>query len=580
MAPALMEDLGISTYGMKINTTLDTANVKTNGTTNGHREEYKLLPRPAFEKRKLRVICIGAGIAGIAAAYKYQNDLENVDFVIYEKNDDVGGTWYENRYPGCACDIPAHAYTYSWEGNPNWSRFYVEAPELHTYFKGCAVKWNCMQYIKLNHRVTAARWSESKSGWDVKIEFNGEEFDDFCHVLLNCNGILNNWKWPEIEGLHSFTGKLLHSARWDADWVYEGKTVAVIGGGSSAIQIVPQMQPVVKHLVSFNRSPNWITPEFGQVMAKDGRATIFTKEEINRFNEDKKYFLQFRKNLQNGGSATYPLYYKNSKMQEQVFQKYAELMKQRLGGDEELCEKLIPKFSVGCRRFTPGEGYLEALASKNATVVADNIAKVDEKGIFTIDGRYFEVDAIICATGFDCSHRPPFPVIGRDGRDLAEYWKDTPLHYMSVAAPGFPNYFITGGPNSPIANGSLISGLETEINYAYKCLTKMQRENIASMELTEDAMKEFLIHRDALMNEMVWSSFCRSWYKNGTVDGPVIGPSIGSTWHFNEMLENPRYEDYKFTYLYNNRFSYLGMGRTVKEFQETDLATHLREPGA
>ncbi|TVY85171.1 putative sterigmatocystin biosynthesis monooxygenase [Lachnellula suecica] len=553
---------------------------------NSHDGGYQLLAEPLHKKRKMRLLCIGAGIAGIAAAYKYQEKLENIDFVIYEKNAGVGGTWLENVYPGCGCDLPAHAYTYSWEGNPNWSRFYAEQPEILEYLRSCAAKWNTLQFMKFKHRVVEVRWSEEKSGWDVKIENleEGTTMHDFCDVLLNCNGLLNNWKWPAIEGLHDFKGKLLHSARWDTEWNYEGQTVAVIGSGSSGIQIVPGLQPVVKHLISFNRSPNWITPEIGQALAKDGKATRFTEEEIKRFNEDKKYFLEYRKNLQNGGAKYFGLYYKGTDLQKDSVKAYTEMMKQRLENNEELCNYLIPKFAVGCKRFTPGEGYLEALIKPNVTVVTSGIEKVTETGLLTSDGRHIEVDAIVCATGFECSYRPLFPVIGRKGRDLNEYWKDEPLHYMSVAAPGFPNYFITGGPNSPVSNGSLISGLENEIDYAYKCITKMQTENILAMDVTEEAMEDFLEHRNAAMERMVWSDGCRSWqvfmYKSGKLNGPVTGPSVGSTWHFNEMLDVPRFEDYKLKYLYKNRFSYLGNGRTERELRGEDIATHLKEPGA
>ncbi|RFU29418.1 hypothetical protein B7463_g6928, partial [Scytalidium lignicola] len=495
------------------------------GPVNGSRNDafngkhYTLSHEPIHQYRKLRMVCIGAGIAGIAAAYKYQRQATNLDFIIYEKNNDVGGTWLENRYPGCACDIPAHGYTYSWEGNPEWSRFYAEAPEIHAYFKGCAVKWN------------------SNGGGLILMGYTASKGSSYTCIVKS--------KMRTLDNAYDFKGKI----------------VAVIGAGSSAIQIVPNLQlgivsfraivsksnigTVVKQMITFIRSPTWITPEFSETIAAQGRETKFLPEEIERFKTDKKYFLEYRKMVQNTGSSNYDLFFKDSNKQKQAFVAFTNMMTKRLKGDKELCDKIIPKFEVGCRRFTPGHGYLEALLTPNTTTVCNEIESVTSHGIRTADGIEYAVDAIVCATGFDCSFRPAFPVIGSNGLDLSESWKNGPRHYLSVAAPGFPNYFITGGPNSPIANGSLISGLETEIEYVFACVKKMQTEDIASMEVTEEAVVDFLEHRDVVMEEMVWSGGCRSWYKNGTVNGPVIGPWVGSTWHFNEALERPRFEDFK-----------------------------------
>ncbi|RFU28612.1 hypothetical protein B7463_g7716, partial [Scytalidium lignicola] len=543
--------------------------------------EYEVVPVEIHKRQKMRLVCIGAGISGIAAAYKYQQ-LQDVEFVIYEKNNDVGGTWLENRYPGCSCDIPAHAYTYSWEGNPNWSQFYAGAEEIHTYFKGCAIKWNCMQYIKLSHRVVEAKWSEETSLWHLKIQNDkdGSVFEDRCNVLLSATGFLNNWKWPDIPGLNKFKGKLLHSASWDQEYDFADKAIAVIGAGSSAIQIVPSLQPLVKKMFNFIRSPTWITPEFGQSLATHGRDTKFTAEEIERFNTDKNYFLEYRKKLQNDNSSIFTMHFKGSKLQRGAVENFTKLMRKRLNENEELCERLIPKFEVGCRRLTPGNGFLEALVQPNTTVVFSDIESITENGIMVKDGTHYDLDAIVCATGFDCSYRPAFPVIGRDGRQLSDFWKDEPIHYLSVAVPHFPNYFITGGPNSPIANGSLISGLETEIDYAYACVRKLQIENGASMSVTEEAARDFMEHKSKAMEKYVWSGKCKSWYKNGRIDGPVVGPWCGSSLHFNEALKDPRFEDYTFEYRQRNRFHYLGFGSTQAELRGDDQATYLSEPGA
>ncbi|KIW12770.1 hypothetical protein PV08_07957 [Exophiala spinifera] len=532
-------------------------------------------------RRQLRLICIGAGIAGIAAAYKYDRQLSNVSFVIYEKNEDVGGTWLENRYPGCACDIPAHGYTYSWEGNPEWSCFYAEAPEIHAYYKSCAEKWNCMRYIKLSHQVTEAKWSSSSSKWDVSVKIlaTGETIVDECDVLLSATGVLNKWKWPDITGIHDFKGKLLHSARWDNDYSFEGKRVAVIGAGSSAIQIVPKLTPIVAEMVSFIRSRTWITAEFNADLAPQGRETRYSAEQIEKFKTDTQYFLDYRKRLYNASGANYTVYYKDSEKQKLAKQRFTQMMKERLNFREDLCSRIIPEFAVGCRRFTPGTGYLEALVSPNSRVVTTDIECITSGGLRTTDGEEYEVDAIICATGFDTSFKPAFPVIGLNGRNLAEEWKEQPLHYLSVAAPGFPNYFMAGGPNSPISNGSLIAGLETAIDYAYRCITKMQTENIVSLEPKIEAVEDFLEHRDAYMDLMVWSDSCKSWYKNGKSDGPVIGPWIGSTWHYEEALREPRFEDYQIHYLGRNRFAYLGDGRTIGEVEGVDMSAKITQPG-
>ncbi|KAF2094890.1 FAD/NAD(P)-binding domain-containing protein [Rhizodiscina lignyota] len=533
---------------------------------------------PARQPRRMRIVCIGAGMSGIAASYKFQRQMENAEFVIYEKNEEVSGTWWENRYKGCACDLPAHSYTFSWEGNPNWSRFYAGAEEIFEYYKGCAERWGCMKFIKLKHRVTSATWNESSSTWKLLIENrSGENVEDEGNVLISATGVLNQWRWPSIEGLHDFGGKLMHSARWDDSFEFHGKRVAVIGAGSSAIQIVPAIQGDVSQVISFIRSSTWITAEFAEQMASNGRETIYTPEEIERFNTDKAYFLEYRKRLARGATISYDVYRKDSALQKNAVERNKKAMRERLSNRSDLCEKVIPSFEVGCRRLTPGSGYLEALAADNSKVVFDTIERVNETGIVTKDGSQYDVDAIVCATGFDVSQKPAFPVMGRNGVDLRNFWKDAPIHYLSVAVPDFPNYFIVGGPNSTISNGSLIYGLEAAIDYAFKCTRKMQEEGISSMTVRRGPTDEFLEYRDALMQRMVWSGSCRSWYKNGKVDGPVTGPWCGSTMHYRQTLNEPRWEDYDIRYIGKNRFAYLGMGRIRGELEGNDMASILTD---
>ncbi|EYB27148.1 hypothetical protein FG05_12594 [Fusarium graminearum] len=534
------------------------------------------------EPRPMRVICIGAGISGIAATYKAQRQLVNTELIIYEKNHDVGGTWLENKYPGCACDIPAHSYTFSWEGNPKWSRFYVEAPEILQYLKDCVSKWGCMEFIKLRHRVIAAKWDESSHKWNVQIEGpDGETFTDICDVVISATGPLNKWQWPDIPGLESFKGLRLHPARWDTSVDLIGKRVAVIGAGSSALQIVPTIQPVVSQLTNFIRSPTWITAEYGQAFASEGRETRFTEEQIKLFQSDKSALLEYRRKLLDGATKGFDIYYKDTDMQKQAFIADSKLMRERLQNNEEICSKLVPDFGVGCRRVSPGNGYLESLIKPNAKAIFDGIKCVNESGILDNNNNIqHDFDIIICATGFDVSHRLAFPVLGCGGQNLRDVWSQGPTHYLSVAAPGFPNYWIGGGPSAPIRNVSLIMGLELAVDYAFSCVRKMQAEGIASLEVEEDAAKEFMEQRDKIMKDLVWTGSCASWYKNSKNDNLVTGPWCGSIWHYKEALENPRWEGYKTKYLGKNRFAYFGNGRTVPELRGESMATkYLNEIG-
>ncbi|KAM6479934.1 FAD/NAD(P)-binding domain-containing protein [Trichoderma sp. SZMC 28011] len=549
----------------------------------GSKSAYQLSDQWLGKPRPVRVVVIGAGIGGIAAVKLFRERFKDrpTTLVIYEKNHDVGGTWLENRYPGCSCDIPAHGYTYSWEGNPSWSKPYVGAEELFDYFKSRAQAYGVFDHVHLNHRVIEAKWNGLKGQWSLQIEdvTNSTILSDECDVLINAGGFLNKWKWPNIDGIDTYKGFLVHSAAWNPDYSFEGKTVGIIGSGSSAIQIVPNIQKL-KTMVSFNRSPTWITPEFAAEFAPEGRASLFTEEQKTQWARSPNEFLKFRKEIENSGNKFFSLQFKNSALQEELFETSRAVMEKRLGGKKELASMMIPSFAVGCRRMTPGFGYLEALASDNATVRSDPISCITPSGIKMADGTEFALDAIICATGFDNSYRPAFPVIGENGKDLREEWRDEPRSYLSVAVADYPNYIMATGPNFPLANGSLIACLEQTLRYAFDVVDKIQTQGVKCLSPTPEAVAEFQEHKDTMMEELVWTSSCRSWYKNGTINGKIWGPYCGSVPHFIELLSQPRWEDFKIQYQSENRFQYLGMGKTFREVTGGDLSWYVTEPGA
>ncbi|KAH0523187.1 hypothetical protein TsFJ059_008230 [Trichoderma semiorbis] len=487
----------------------------------GSKPTYTVSDQWIGQPRPVRVVIIGAGIGGIAAVKLFRETFQDrpATLVIYEKNHDVGGTWLENRYPGCSVDNPGHTYTYSWEGNPSWSRAYVGAEEVFEYYKGRAKAYGVYEYVNFNHRVIEARWDDYVGQWKLKIEKEGSGIiEDECEVLINVCGMLNQWKWPSIDGLDTYKGHLVHSAIWNSNYSFKGKTIGVIGSGSSAIQMVPQLQKEVKSLISFNRSPSWITQEFGAKYIPEGRGLVYSDEQREEWRR--------------------------------------------------------------CRRVTPGHGYLEALTRDNVIVRSDEIRRITPTGIQMVDGTKLALDAIICATGFDNSFRPSFALIGENGVDLRDEWREEPRSYLSVAAAGFPNYFMATGPNFPLANGALVACLEHTLKYAFRAVEKIQTQGVKSVSPTREAVNDFQEHKDAIMEKMVWTSLCRSWYKNGKVDGKVWGPYPGSVPHFFELMGETRWEDFKIEYRTSNRFQYLGRGNTHREVSGGDLAWYVTEPGA
>ncbi|KAH8897975.1 FAD/NAD(P)-binding domain-containing protein [Thozetella sp. PMI_491] len=508
-------------------------------------EGYRITEEILFTKRPLRIVCVGAGAAGLQIAYKAERALENVTLQIYEKNSDVGGTWLENRYPGCTCDIPSHAYQFSWARNPSWSAYYSSAEEIWQYMKDTAVRYDLEKYIKFNTTVKEAQWDEGTGRWNLKILTAEGAGDDWCDILVSASGVLNEWKYPDIEGMGAYKGKLMHSARWDSSYDLAGKTVAVIGGGSSGVQIIPNIQPHVVKLVAFLRSP-------------------YSEEQIEEFKTDPVKYDKYCRDVEGELNKRFNLLHVNSNDQKNSRELIANLMKQKLG-NEKLAAKLVPDFALGCRRMTPGSGYLESLSKDNVEVVHQGVARFTEKGVVDAEGVEHQVDAVICATGFETSFTPHFKMIGRDGADIKEQFGDFPKAYLGITARNFPNFFLLAGPNSPTSHGSFLQILEWYTRYMFQVIEKFQKEDIKTFEPKAEAIRDLYNHTHELMKRLAWSSPCQSWFKNGKTHGPVTAIYPGSRLHFFEVMKTPRYEDYDITYRTGNRFQFMGNGFTECE---------------
>ncbi|KAH9479348.1 FAD-binding monooxygenase moxY [Psilocybe cubensis] len=519
--------------------------------------------KPIHYERPVKVICIGAGASGLLLAYKLQRSFENFDLVLYEKNDGVSGTWYENRYPGCACDIAAHVYTWSFEPNPSWSSVYAGAEEVYHYFRHFSEKYDLGKYIELRHKVTKAVWDAKKGRWTVEITnlADGSIIRDTCDILVNAGGVLNAWKWPEISGIETYKGKLVHTANWDASIDLRGKHVGVIGNGSSGIQVLPAISSQASKITAFLRGPAWVFP------AQSIDQRVYSDEERRVFETDPNALLQYRKEMESTLNSFFTMFIADSDVQKATFEATVGMMKEKVP-DENLQKLIIPSWSVGCRRITPGINYLETLTSEKVDLVFGTIKEITEKGCIGQDGQEHPVDVLICATGFDTSYVPRFPIIGSNGIDLREAWSKESKSYLGMAAHGFPNYLMFVGPNSPVGNGPVLVAIEAQADYICKLIDRWQTENIHSFAPKLEAVEDFVDYKDEFMKSTVWHQECRSWYKADSATGKVTALWPGSSMHFQEAIAEPRYDDWDIKYT-GNRFAFLGNGYSRTETDTT-----------
>ncbi|KAF2790345.1 FAD/NAD(P)-binding domain-containing protein [Melanomma pulvis-pyrius CBS 109.77] len=531
--------------------------------------------------RKLKVLTIGAGFSGILMAYQIQKycDSSNVEHVIYEKNVDVGGTWLENRYPGCGCDIPSHAYTFNFALNPDWPRFFSYAPDIYEYARKVVEVFDLRKYMTFNTEVVKAEWQDDAGRWKVTLRQKNaagetKEFEEECDLLLYATGILNNFQWPNIPGMNKFKGRIEHTAKWSEDYQKEEwakDRVAVIGSGASSIQTVPTMQPYVKHMDIFVRTGVW----FIQIANNYGQNKEYSQEERDRFRNNPKELVAHAKDIEDQINGLWDLFYTGSEAQKGAQEMFRARMRELIK-DDRLYKGFNPKFEVGCRRVTPGDPYMEAIQKDNVSVNFTAVKSITETGVVGEDGEEREVDTIICATGFDVTYRPRFPVIGKNGVDLAEKWKDTPESYLGLGCPDMPNFVIFIGPTWPIENGSVTGPLLSVSEYTIKLIKKMQREHIKSWVPKQDITDAFNEHTQEWIKHTVWKDDCRAWYKNNET-GRVNAVYPGSSLQYIDVIESPRYEDFEIQYMHKNPWAHLGMGASLSNVKQgADISPYLQ----
>jgi cation diffusion facilitator CzcD-associated flavoprotein CzcO len=479
-----------------------------------------------------RVVIIGAGFSGIGLAVRLQ--AEGVDdVVILEKEDDLGGTWYVNTYPGCQCDVPSLLYSLSFQPNSEWTRTFAPQPEIEEYLRTVAERTNVKRLIRFNAEVTGARWDAAARRWRVTTA-EGEVTADLC---VMASGFLSTPSSPSIPGLDRFGGTVFHSARWDHDHDLSGERVAVIGTGASAIQFVPQIAPRVEHLSVFQRTPPWVMP-------RPDRA--FTPRERWLFRHSALAMAISRARI-----------YWTRELMVIMFAKQPRLAKLASAGarkhleeqvvDAGLRARLTPDYALGCKRVLLSNDYYPALTQPHVELVTDPISEVTADAVVTGDGTEHRVDTIILGTGFAVTEPPMAEhVHGADGRSLAEHWAGSPSAYLGTTLAGFPNLFVMVGPNTGLGHSSMVFMMECQFNYVVDALKTMAARSVDSFSVDPDAVEAFNEEIQAKLARSVWNSGCSSWYLDGTGRNTTLWPDF--TWRYRQRTRRFDAERYSLTH--------------------------------
>ncbi len=476
------------------------------------------------------VIIIGTGFGGIGMAIQL-NKAGFTNVTLLEKADRVGGTWRDNTYPGAACDVQSHFYSYSFEPKHDWSRKFGLQHELLGYMEHCVEKYGLSEQIRFNCEVAEAVFDEAHNHWILTLT-SGEKLQ--AQVVISATGQLNQPASPNIDGMEAFKGTSFHSARWNHDYDLKNKRVAVIGTGASAIQFVPEIAREVKSLALFQRSAAWVVP-------KPDRP--FKTWEQNLFKAVPAWDRLYR----------YLIYWKNES-RGLAFTGFSSLLKvlalqakkeaRKHISDPGKRKQIIPDYQIGCKRILISNDWYPAINRSNLDLVTDPIAKVDATGVQTQSGKHYPVDVIIFGTGFRASEfLSPIRVTGRGGVTLNEAWKNGATAFKGITVSGFPNLFILYGPNTNLAHNSILYMLESQFQYILGCLKVLQEHPGAAMDVHQHRVESYSSTIQKDLEGSVWSSGCSSWYLDANGKNTLNWP--GFTFSYRLATRNVNPADYQ-----------------------------------
>jgi cation diffusion facilitator CzcD-associated flavoprotein CzcO len=472
--------------------------------------------------RHTNIAIVGTGFSGIGMAIKLKK-AGRKDFLVFEKANDVGGTWRDNHYPGIACDVPSNLYSFSFALNPNWTKSYSPGPEILNYIRATAKKYGILPFVRFNHQIQHARWDDSAQLW--YLETPGGEYT--ANFVIGAMGPLSEPQIPNLPGIEKFKGANFHSQQWDHDYDLEGKRVAVVGTGASAIQFVPQIQPKVKELHLYQRTAPWVMPR--------------SERKISGFEHKLFKFLPFTQKLMRASVYSFlevrVIGFVKYQSMMRMIQVVAEKHIAHQVKDKALRKKITPDYRIGCKRILLANNYYPAIVEDNVEVITEGVTEVRENSVVAADGTEREVDAIIWGTGFYVTRNPGWDnLIGRDGRSLSETWANTGMEaYLGTAIPNFPNLFMIVGPNTGLGHSSMVYMIESNIEYIASVMKFIEANDVASVEVKREAVDGFEKTIQKHMKDTVWTSGgCASWYLDDKGRNTTLWPTF--TFRFRREL--------------------------------------------
>ncbi len=446
------------------------------------------------------IAIIGAGFAGIGTAIQLKK--AGIDsFTIFERADEVGGTWRDNTYPGAACDVPSHVYSFSFEPNPDWSRTFAEAAEIQAYLLRVVEKWDLRKHMRLGTEIVEARFDEATGSWKL---LTSDDDTVTARVVVAGVGGLVDPALPDIKGVQSFGGEIFHTARWNHDFDITGKNVAVIGTGASAVQVVPGIAPQVAKLSVFQRTAAWVMPKRDHRYGPEARRRFARHPLLLRLSRFVKYWLS---------ELVGPMVFLDAPRLSRIAEAGSRAHLRASVKDPVLREKLTPHFQFGCKRILISDDYWSTFERDNVELVTEPIQEVVREGIVTKDGALHPADAIVLATGFALGlASAPFPIYGLGGHSLDDVWSAGAVAYKGMTVAGFPNWFILMGPNTGPGHTSVLVYTEAQIHHALQAIQRIRRDGLRWVDVKQSAQDDYNRRIQKRMKHMVWSSGCNSWY--------------------------------------------------------------------